>query len=154
MEKGDRNKTLREIIPQERIDISELIPLLNFKLIEIFYQNEFKGENTIKTNWDATNELKSFSKWIEKAYKYLRIQRPPKEKEIEKCLDKLSWEENLVQMPSTNSFRLISPEDKRGKKGKEQRKLLNKIEGLEAHLFKKDTKILKNLIKYRKLFWT
>jgi signal recognition particle subunit SEC65 len=155
----DHNKRIRNSIPTEWVDICDLLPELNFQLIKIFYENEFKQS---PTDWSYPKDLKQFSKWLEKAYHFVKVERPKIKKEIIQSIPDIPIDDLFPTTKSPENF----PPDKKSKKQSYSQKSSEKIQGktykqiygksirLEKKLDNLESKFLKELIDYRSFFWT
>lgn len=118
------HKQIRNAIPKQFVDISSLIVIVNFEFIKSFHDNEMHI-----VDWEYDEHYKEFKNWINSAYDYITIERPELEKEL------------------SNSY----PPPKM--KGTYEEKYKDVIR-LEKLIETKDTEILFELIKRRKMFWS
>lgn len=143
---------LRKAIPRQWSDLTSLIVDVNFEMIKSFYEDEYsKGI----VDWEADERHSEFAKWLEASYKYITVERP----ELQKQMDAAYPEANF-----DNMF-VASGEDQNGRKmyqmksceeryGKSYEELYGEVNRLEALIDKKDTEVLTELIKRRDYFWT
>jgi hypothetical protein len=82
------------------------------------------------------DECSKFAKWLEKAYKYITIERP----QLQKNLD--------AAYPPLTAKRLTEVN------WKTYEKEYGEVDRIEKLIKDKDTKILKDIVKYRGYFWT
>lgn len=142
-----KNKRLRKCIPRKWKDFSYLLIDLNFEIVKIFYEEEYKAGIV---DWQADEIHSKFAEWLEQAYKYITIERPALEKALEKAYPPLKPLEEMFK-----------PIDRNGKKYYElvddnipyDIKYAKVIE-IESKLDNLDTDLLTNLIKNRDFFWT
>lgn len=150
--KKDENKNLRDSIPKQWVDICDLIPRINYTLVEEFYTKEYRP--SIDT-WKKNPETKNFSKWLEEFYNFIKVEMPRINKEIlsstpDVPLNKWFKKEKDINSKST-IHRLKSCEELFGKS---YQQVYGKSLRLEEKLRKLETKFLKELIDYRFFFWT
>jgi len=142
------NKRLRKAVPKQWMDTTGLIPLLNFEMVKIFYEEEYlKGH----IDWSATKEHKAFAKWLEKCYEWITKIKQQLERERDDSYPPCSNLENM--------FKEII--DKDGKKmykfvddGIPYEVKYKDVLRLEKIIEETDTKFLTQIIKYRNFFWT
>jgi len=151
----DHNKKIRDSIPKNWIDICDLIPKINYLLVEEFYKNEYKPN--IKT-WNKDPSTTKFSKWLESFYKFIKVEKPRMEKQVLnaipdvplskwfKPLETKSLVQNKLQVRELKSCQELF--------GKSYEQVYNKSNKLEQKLTEMETKFLKELIEYRAFFWT
>jgi hypothetical protein len=71
---------LRKVIPRQWSDLTELVVDINFEIIKSFYEDEYsKGI----VDWESDDSHKNFAQWLEGAYKYITIERPEYEKQMD-----------------------------------------------------------------------
>jgi hypothetical protein len=58
---------IRKSIPNEDVDISDLILKVNFEMIKSFYEDEYLNANI---DWNGNKKQKAFSNWLKKNYFY------------------------------------------------------------------------------------
>lgn len=157
-------------------DICDLIPTFNFLLVKDFYENEFinsqKNQKTQKHNesltkyWKTNNkynaDLKKFSTWLKKAYKFITIEKPKLQKQISNSLPKepkasqnKNWIEKIVSKNPNdieNSFYRVRTCQEIY--GKTYHQVYGKSLRLEKKLKNLETQFLKEIIEYRHFFWT
>jgi len=145
-----QNKELREFIPRTWRDISHLMIDINFEMIKIFYEKEYKLDIV---DWEATTLHKEFAEWLEKAYRYITIERPQLEKDLENAYPEINlekWASILKEktVDSKNSYQLqVDDETPYEVKYAE-------VHRIEKLLDDTDTKFLKEFIDKRDFFWT
>lgn len=151
----DHNKKIRDSIPKNWIDICDLIPKINYLLVEEFYKNEYNPN--IKT-WKADPTTKKFSKWLESFYKFIKVEKPKMERELLNSIPDVplnKWFKPIKKDPSNQN----KPQARELKScqeifGKNYKQVYGKSNHLEEKLTKLETKFLKELIEYRSFFWT
>ena len=127
-------KKYRAAIPKTWTDVCVLIEDVNFAFVKGFYEDEYKDGFV---DWEGSGEeCYKFSKWLEKAYKYITVERP----QLQKDLD--------AAYPPLTAKRLTKVNRKTYEREYAE---VNRIEKL---IKTKDTKVLNNIIKYREYFWT
>ena len=67
------NKRIRKSISRTWKDISHLMVDVNFEMIKVFYEDEYKADIV---DWEATEHHSEFAKWLEGAYTYITKERP------------------------------------------------------------------------------
>lgn len=140
----------RKLFPRTWTDLTELIVVCNLEFIKGFYEDEYLNDCT---DWNSTEDLKKFSQWLKKAHKYVTIERPKLEKDIENAYPKDSWDDMFVKFTDENGLvRWKSKDTKDPKKTYKQK--YGKLEQLEKKLSEKDTKIITEMVNYRGYFWT
>jgi hypothetical protein len=129
-----RNKKYRAAIPNTWVDVCGLIEDVNFAFVKGFYEDEYKSDIV---DWEASGEQCSkFAKWLEKAYKYITVERPQLQKDLDAAYPPLSLK-RLTEV-NRNTYEQEYAE----------------VHRLESLINKNDTKILTEIIKYRQYFWT
>ena len=129
-----KNKKYRAAIPNTWADVCVLIEDVNFAFVKGFYEDEYKSSTV---DWQASGDnVSKFSKWIEKAYKYITVERPQLQKDLDAAYPALTVK-RLTEINRDNY----------------------ETEYAEVHRFEKlildkDTKVLTEIIKYRQYFWT
>jgi hypothetical protein len=148
--KKDHNKLLRSRIPQDWVDTCDLIPIVNYILVENFFINEFQPR---RKEWENSPTLKSFSKWLTRFYHFIKIDKPRLEKQILNSIPDAPLNDWLVKtnQPNNGWYRLKSCKEIYGQS---YSKAFHKSQQLEKKLRKMETKLLKELIEYRSFFWT
>lgn len=141
------NNRIRESIPRQYSDISHLIEIVNFKFVEVFYEEEYIDGNV---DWTATEDHRQFSLWLESAYKYIKIERPKLEEELANSYPPLK--------PFNEMFKPIE------EKGKRYYQMIDdsipyevkyaEVNRIEKEITDKDTEILNGIIKRRSFFWS
>jgi hypothetical protein len=129
-----RNKKYRAAIPNTWVDVCMLIEDVNFAFVKGFYEDEYK--NGI-VDWKGSGrDCTKFAKWLEKAYNYITVERPQLQKDLDAAYPPLS----LKRLMGNNR---ASYEEEYAE-----------VHRIESVIDKMDTKILTEIIKYRKYFWT
>jgi hypothetical protein len=139
-----RHQTVRKSIPRTWVDSDHLIEQTNFAIIKEFVEEELDGlEDVIKQHfWNLENgytEWAQFYSWLEKAYRYITIDRPDWEEKLDESYPPLDDENPLGQINCS-------------KETHEQRYGL--VIYWEDRIKKMDTEILKEMIENRGGFWT
>lgn len=143
-----QNKRLRKFIPRTWTDTSHFMVDLNFELIKIFYEDEYKADIV---DWNSDEPHRKFARWLEHTYFYITKARPqleidlqnayPPTKPIEVMFERVPQEDGTV--------RTYLKDD--GIPYEIKYKEVNRIEKL---IDDTDTKILKEFVDYRNFFWT
>ena len=129
-----KNKKYRAAIPNTWVDVCALIEDVNFAFITGFYEDEYKSG---LVDWEGSGEHNSkFAKWLEKAYKYITIERPQLQKDLDAAYPPLTAK-RLTEINRASY--------------EEEYAEVHRIEKL---IQDKDTKTLTETIKYRQYFWT
>jgi hypothetical protein len=119
------HKQIRNSIPRQWTDITELIIIVNFEFIKSFYENEKDS-----TDWVGTSkQAAEFVVWLEEAYNYIKVERPRLEIQIS---------QSYPHFDAKGTYDELYGE-------------LNRLESL---LEQKDTDILVEMIKKRGFFWS
>jgi hypothetical protein len=127
-------KKYRAAIPNTWTDVCVLIEDVNFALVKGFYEDEYKSG---LVDWKGSGkECYKFSKWLEKAYNYITIERPKLQQDLD------------AAYPPLTAKRLTEVH------WKTYEKEYGEVDRIERLIKDKDTKILNNIIKYREYFWT
>lgn len=143
---------LRKAIPRQWWDLSGLIVDINFEIIKSFYEDEYsKGI----VDWNSDEYHKKFAKWLESAYKYITVDRPTLEKQMDAAYPETNFDD-MFHEPKKDKYGNVTRTMKSCEEryGKSYEELYGEVNRLEALIDKKDTKILTELIKYRSYFWT
>ncbi len=122
-----KHKMIRKAIPRTWRDISTLIVDVNFAMIHDFFHNEATNGYV---DWQSQDLHKKFYIWLVAAVKYIDIDR-----------------KNLIKQREA-----AYPENVDHKMSYEE--LYKDVIRLEAELEAADEKILKEMIEFRKYFWT
>jgi hypothetical protein len=137
------HKRLRKAIPRQWQDITSLIVNLNFEFIKSFYEEE---HGTV--DWEGTSEeAAKFEKWLNEAYRYIVVERPILEKRMEEAYPPSKPVDEMFKRTEDGNYLMIDDGIPYEVKYKGVIELEKKIE-------ETDTKVLKDLIKYRDYFWT
>jgi hypothetical protein len=115
---------VRAAIPRGYIDGVELIRDVNFAIIKEFYE-----EDTSHVDWSAHAEHQEFYNWLQKSYEYITCDRLIKDQELAQA-----WEHIDHSKPCTSKYA--------------------RIEAIEGQIEQQDDKILQEMMKYRKYFWS
>lgn len=143
---------LRKAVPRQWWDLSGLIVDINFEIIKSFYEDEYlKG----LIDWESDDNHKKFAQWLEGAYKYITVERPDLEKQMNAAYPPADFD-NLFEEPETDKYgnvtrRMKSCEERYGKTYEE---IYGEVNRIEALIDKKDTKIITEMVKNRNYFWT
>lgn len=143
---------LRKAIPRQWWDLSGLIVDINFEIIKSFYEDEYsKGI----VDWNSDDYHKKFAKWLESAYKYITIDRPVLEKQMDAAYPEANFDD-MFHEPKKDKYGNVTRTMKSCEEryGKSYEELYGEVNRLEALIDKKDTKFITELIKYRSYFWT
>jgi hypothetical protein len=143
------NDRLRKSIPRRWKDTSDLIVDVNFEMIKIFYEEEYaKGY----IDWDSDEQHKSFAKWLEGAYRYITVDRPKLEEDLNNAYPPLGDDGfkgmfDEIEEGGKKTYRMKDDGIPYDVKYAE----VNRIEDL---IKSEDTSILKEMIKKRDFLWT
>lgn len=143
---------LRKSIPRTWCDLSVQIIEINFEIIKSFYEDEYsKGI----VDWEADEYHKDFAQWLETAYKYITIERPGLEKQMNAAYPESDFD-NLFSEPKVDENGTITRTMKTCEEryGKSYEEVYGEVNRLEALIDQRDTEILTELIKRRDYFWT
>jgi len=122
-----KHSRIRKAVPRHWIDLDGILLLVNFEIIKSFYEEEF--EKGI-VDWEGSGpEAVKFASWLENAYKYITEERPALEKKMDEAYPDFEAKGTYKQ-------------------------LYKKVDYYEALIEKTDTKILTELVKFRKHLWT
>jgi len=142
------HKKLRKSIPRQWADISSLIVDVNFKFVEVFYEDEYKADIV---DWSATEHHKEFANWLETAYSYITKERPQLHIELDNAYP--------PSKPISDMFKLTTDEQ-----GKQVYQMVDdgipynikyaEVNRIEKIINDKDTELLTEIIKRRDYFWT
>ena len=141
------NKRIRKSVPRQYSDISNLIEIVNFKFVEVFYEEEYIDGNV---DWDATEDHKEFSLWLESAYKYIKIERPKLEEELNNSYPPLKPFNEMFKLVENNGrklYQMIDDEVPYEVKYAD-------VNRIEKQIMDRDTEILTEIIKRRSYFWS
>ena len=138
------HKRLRKAIPRQWQDITSLIVNLNFELIKSFYEEEYKHG---PVDWEGTSkEAAKFEKWLNEAYRYIVVERTILEKRMEEAYPPSKPFDEMFKR-TEGGYLMIDD-------GVPYEVKYKKVIELEKKIEDTDTKVLKDLIKYRDYFWT
>jgi hypothetical protein len=121
---------IRRAIPRYWYDLDYIAVMVNFEIIKSFYEDEYKDG---QVDWKSDDGHIEFSKWLERAYKYITKERPALEKKIENAYPDLS-----THVSGKTAYK----------------KLYGKVDKLEKELFDKDSEVIIEMIKRRQYLWT
>lgn len=125
-----QHSRIRKSIPRHWMDLDYVLVMVNFEIIKSFYEDEYKDG---LIDWNSDESHKKFSKWLEKAYKYITLERPRLEKKVEQSYPDLDKIES-------------------GKKT--YKELYGKVDDYEKIIFDRDTEVIYELLKNREFLWT
>lgn len=145
-----QHKRYRKVIPKTWVDLTELIVISNLEFIKGFYEDEFLQD---RTDWNSTEQLKKFSRWLKAAYKYVTVERPKLQQDIDNAYPDENWEDAFEKITDEDGIVRWYYKDKRDPK-KVYKEKYGKLERLEKKLEEKDTKIITEMVAYRGYFWT
>jgi hypothetical protein len=146
-----QQKRYRGVIPKTWCDLTELVVIVNLEFIKGFYEDEFLKDSI---NWNSQEESKKFARWLKSAYKYVTVDRPKLEQDIDDAYPQDGEWANVFQKGSDDNGNTTWT-----LKGKTSPKNLykqryGKVDRLEKKLKEKDTKIITEMVQYREYFWT
>lgn len=124
------HESIRNAVPREWRDISDLIVTLNFAMITSFK----KEADESFVDWDGTPEHRKFKDWLDAAATWINVDRP---KQLEYC--------KTLYPPYP-----LPPESI----GASYEELYGKLNEAEKKIDQLDTDILQQMIVYREHFWT
>lgn len=123
-----KHSRIRKAVPRYWMDLDYVIESVNFEVIKSFYEDEYKDG---MVDWDGSGkEAKKFAKWLEKVYTYITVERPDLEAKMN------------ASYPTEPC------------KNRNYDELYSKVDYYEKLIEETDTKVLIELIKYRKFMWT
>ena len=146
-----QQKRYRAVIPKTWCDLTELMVIVNLEFIKGFYEDEFLK---CSVEWNSHEESKKFAKWLKAAYKYVTVDRPKLEQDIDDAYPQGGQWDDVFQKGSDENGNVTWT-----LKGKTSPKNLykqryGKVDRLEKKMKDKDTKIITEMIQYRGYFWT
>ena len=130
-----KHPTIRKAIPRTWADITYLIVEVNFAMIKDFYYGE---AITDIIDWNATKHHKAFYSWLKRAVKYIEKDRPALEKQMNEAYPDYGPDGFSVDNLNKGSYH----------------ELYGDVNRIEALIWRKDTKLLKEMIDHREHFWT
>lgn len=139
---------IRKSIPKQWRDVSHLMVDINFEMIKVFYEDEYKADIV---DWEATEHHKEFAEWLEYAYKYITKLRPQLEKDLENAYPSMPSFDNLFKESTDESGRRVFQMVDDGIPYEVKYKEVNRI---EKQIEDTDTEILMGFVKRRNYFWT
>lgn len=143
-----QNTRYRKVIPRRWADVSSLIETVNFEFVKGFYEDEYIDG---RVNWDAFPEHREFADWLEATYKYITIERPQLEKDLENAYPSSPpIEEWFVPVEDPIRGRVFQMKDD----GLSYEEKYGEVNRIEAIIDKKDTEILTEIVKRRQFFWS
>ena len=123
-----QHSRLRKASPRYWLDLDHILQDVNFEIIKSFYEEEYLNGCV---DWEGSGkEAQKFTKWLEKAYKYITIERT----ELQKKLD--------ASYPTKPS------------KKRNYDELYAQVHYYENLIEETDTKILIELVKHRRAMWS
>lgn len=142
------NTRIRKSVSRTWKDISHLMVDINFEMIKVFYEDEYKADIV---DWEATEHHSEFAKWLESAYNYITKERPQLEKDLENSYPPLPDFDKIFKptIDENGNKRFEMFDD--GIPYEAKYKEVNRIEKL---IEDKDTEILTEFTKRRNYFWT
>jgi hypothetical protein len=144
-----QNCRFRKVIPRRWSDISSLIETVNFEFVKGFYEDEYLNGTV---NWDAFPEHREFADWLEATYRYITVERPQLEKDLENAYP--------PSPPIEEWFEPVDDPIKGGRvfkmkdDGLTYEEKYGEVNRIEAIIDKKDTEILTEIVKRRQFFWS
>lgn len=121
---------VRDSIPETWTDISYLIEAVNFAMIRDFYYNEvIRGH----VDWNSGPQVSKFYRWLKRAIKYIEVERPALEKQIEDA-----YPDRKIALRNDKNYK----------------ELYGEVDRLSEILRRKDTSFIKQMVEYREYFWT
>jgi hypothetical protein len=115
---------VRNAIPKKYSDGVELIRQVNFAIIQEFYEEE-----SSMVDWSAHEEHQKFYSWLQHAYEYITSGRLLKEQELNQA-----WENIDTNKPGLSKY--------------------SHVQAIENQIEQQDDKILVEMMRNRKYFWT
>lgn len=143
------NQRLRKYIPRKWRDISNLLVDVNFEMIKIFYEEEYINGNI---DWNSDKQHKNFAKWLEGAYRYITVDRPKLEEDLNNAYPPLGVDgfKGMFEEVEEGGKKMYRMKDD-GIPYDVKYKEVNRIENL---IKSEDSSILKEMIQKRDFFWT
>jgi hypothetical protein len=146
-----QQKRYRAAIPKTWCDLTELIVIVNFEFIKGFYEDEFLNGCV---DWNTHAESKKFARWLKVAYKYVTVDRPKLEQDIDNAYPQGDqWDNIFEKGQDDNGLVVWTMKNKTDPKNLYKQRY-GKVDKLEKKLKDKDTKIITEMIQYRGYFWT
>jgi hypothetical protein len=143
-----QNKRLRKFIPRTWRDTTDFMVHLNFEMIKIFYEDEYKAGIV---DWEADEPHNRFARWLDHTYFYITKARPKLEIDLENAYPPSKPIEDMFErIPQEDGTTKIYIKDD-GIPYEVKYKEVNRIEKL---IDDTDSKILKEFVDYRHFFWT
>jgi hypothetical protein len=140
-----QNKRYRKIIPKKWNDVSSLIEKVNFEFVKGFYEDEYLNGST---DWSATENHQKFANWLEDSYRYITVERPQLEKDLNGAYPPLRpFNDMFKKVEGTNLYKMTLGE-------KSYKDLYSEVDRIEKLIEDKDTVVLENIIRNRQYFWT
>lgn len=143
---------LRKAIPRQWHDLSSVIIDINFEIIKSFYEDEYSSGIV---DWQADEHHSKFAKWLEGAYKYITIERPQLEKQMDASYPEAKLDDWFGEAETDKNgnvtHRMKTCEERYGKSYEE---VYGEVNRLEALINEKDTKVITEMVKRRDYFWT
>jgi hypothetical protein len=121
------NSIVRKAL-EDGYDIAGLVIPLNFALI-LQFREELKNDIV---NWDSTEGHIEFKAWFEEAVRWITIERPQMEKDLD------------------NAYPVFSST----KSDKTYEELYGEVNRIESAIEATDTQVINKLMKYRSYMWT
>jgi hypothetical protein len=143
-----QNKRLRKFIPRTWRDASHFMVELNFEMIKVFYEDEYKADIV---DWNSDEPHIKFARWLDHTYFYITKARPQLQIDLDNAYPPTRpFEEMFERIPQEDgTTRMYLKND--GIPFEVKYKEVNRIEKL---IDDTDTKVLKEFIDYRNFFWT
>lgn len=142
------NRRIRNSIPRQWCDISQLIVDVNFEFVKTFYETEFKADIV---DWNATEHHKEFAEWLTQSYLYITEQRPKLQKDLENAYPPSKPLDEMFKQTVNNDGETVYQMVDDGVPYNVKYAEVNRIEKL---IDDSDTALLQQIIKRRDYFWT
>ena len=139
---------IRKAVPRRWNDLTEIIVNVNFEIIKSFYEDEMIDGHV---DWDASPPHRKFKKWIEKAYKYITVERPQLLIDLDKAYPEFD-EIQLVRQVSYDDKGQRVTKIKQPEKSYEE--LYGEVDRIEKLIEKLDIQYITQMIKLKGYFWT
>ena len=131
---------IHKSIPRQWVDLPELIVDINLAIIRDFVEVEY-NQNTV--DWqESSKEHAEFEIWLKAAYRYVTVERPALQKQMQAAYPKFK-SQDFDEMMDEMSNDSLTYTQKYGK-----------VDKIEREINERDTNVMVRTIELRKFFWT
>lgn len=120
------NNRIRNAIPRQWCDLTELVLLVNFEIIKSYVEEEMED-----IEWEVDEKTKEAGSWLRTAYKYITEDR-------DRLQEDLQLAYNSVDYTSKEPYNIK----------------YESVIKVEEHIDHRDREVLINLAKYRQYLWS